>query len=272
MASLPDIVTACVTAFAAAFVFMTLVFWWARARGRYDVIDIAWGIVFIVIATAALVTSPGESQGSVQLLVLALVAIWGLRLALHIYQRWRTSHEEDHRYQQLRKDYAAKPGGVTWNMYLKVFLVQAMLAVIVCAPVIIVMGSMPAQLGVWSMIGFVVWAIGFFFEAVGDWQLRQFIANPEHKGKIMTRGLWKYTRHPNYFGEMTQWWGIFIIAWSVPYGWAGLIGPLVITWLLVFISGVPLTERHFRGRPGWDEYVHRTSKLIPWPPRDTREI
>lgn len=265
---MPSVLVSFVAALAAASIFMTGVFLWARARGRYDVIDIAWGVVFIVIAVTTYLLG---DAGAVQLLLLLLVIAWGLRLSLHISQRWRRSQAEDHRYQQLRRDYAKKRGGVAWNMYTKVFLVQAVLAVIVSTPVIIVMGSEPAGIGVWATIGLAVWLVGFYFEAVGDWQLRQFIADPAHKGKIMTSGLWKYTRHPNYFGEMTQWWGIFIIALSVPYGWAGFIGPLVITWLLVFISGVPLTERHFRGRPGWDEYVCRTSKLIPWPPREPNE-
>ena len=261
---LPSMLVSFVAALAAASVFMTGVFLWARARGRYDVIDIAWGVVFIVIAVTTYILG---DPGALQLLLLLLVAAWGLRLSLHIYRRWRRSDKEDHRYQQLRRDYTKKRGGVVWNMYGKVFLVQALLAVVVCTPVIIAMGSEPALIGAWALVGACIWCIGFYFEAVGDWQLRKFLSDSSNKGKIMTRGLWKYTRHPNYFGEMTQWWGIFVIALSVEYGWAGLLGPLVITWLLVFISGVPLTERHFRGRPGWDEYVRRTSKLIPLPPR-----
>lgn len=245
---------------------MSGVFLWAKARERYDVIDAVWGAVFIVIA--ATTYALGDS-GAVQLLLLVLVSIWGLRLSLYIYRRWRRSSEEDHRYQQLRKDYTKKTGGVAWNMYGKVFLVQAVLAVIVCTPIIIAMGSEAAPLGAWALAGVLIWSVGFYFEAVGDWQLRKFLADPTHKGKIMAHGLWRYTRHPNYFGEMTQWWGIFVIALSVEYGWAGIIGPLVITWLLVFISGVPLTERHFRGRSGWDEYARRTSKLIPLPPRSS---
>ena len=252
----------------AAAVILSVVFLSAKRRGRYDVIDTAWGMTFVTIAIATYLGL--QQSGSLQLLLLALVAIWGVRLSWHIYHRYRRSHEEDHRYIQLRKDYTKKKGGVTWNMYVKVYLVQAVLAVIVSAPVIIAMGSDPTSVGTLAIAGTVVWAIGFFFEAVGDYQLGQFVANPANKGKLMTTGLWRYTRHPNYFGELTQWWGIYIIAWSVQFGWAGLIGPLVITWLLVFISGVPLTERHFRGRPGWDDYKRSTSKLIPMLPK-TRE-
>lgn len=262
MASMP---TAFLVAFVAAAVILSVVFLSAKWRSRYDVIDVAWGMTFVVIA---ITTYFGLQQsGSLQLLLLVLVSIWGIRLSWHIYQRYSRSHEEDHRYRQLRKDYSKKKGGVVWNMYVKVYLVQAVLAVIVSTPVIIVMGSESTSIGMLAIVGAVVWAIGFFFEAVGDYQLGRFVTNPSNKGKLMTAGLWRYTRHPNYFGELTQWWGIYIIAWSVEFGWAGLIGPLVITWLLVFISGVPMTERHFRGRPGWDEYKRSTSKLIPTLPK-----
>lgn len=260
-----SILTVFLVAFVAAAVILSVVFVSAKRRGRYDVIDAAWGMTFVAIALS---TYLGLQQtGSLQLLLLTLVAIWGVRLSWHIYRRYRRSREEDHRYTQLRKDYMKKKGGVAWNMYAKVYLVQAVLAVVVSTPVIIVMGSEPTSIGALAIVGTVVWAIGFFFEAVGDYQLGQFVANPANKGKLMTTGLWRYTRHPNYFGELTQWWGVYIIAWSVQFGWAGLIGPLVITWLLVFISGVPLTERHFRGRPGWDDYKRNTSKLLPMLPK-----
>lgn len=263
-----NILAAFAVALGAAAVLLSVVFVWARRHNRYDVIDIAWGVAFVAIAATTYLAGGYLQRGvSVQLLVLLLVCVWGFRLSLHIYRRWLHSREEDHRYQQLRRDYQKKPGGVTWNMFAKVYLVQAVLAVIVSTPVVILMGSEQVAWSWWATIGLVVWGIGFFFEAVGDWQLRNFIADPANKGRLMTRGLWKYTRHPNYFGEMTQWWGIYVISWSVAFGWAGLIGPLVITWLLVFISGVPLTERHFQGRAGWDAYKRRTSKLVPWPPK-----
>lgn len=114
-------------------------------------------------------------------------------------------------------------------------------------------------------IGFVVWMIGFTFESVGDKQLKEFIANPENKGKIMDQGLWAYSRHPNYFGEVTQWWGLFIIALSVPFGIWSIIGPLTITFLILKVSGVPMLEKSFVGKPGWEEYKKKTSVFIPWP-------
>ena len=117
------------------------------------------------------------------------------------------------------------------------------------------------------IIGFIVWLIGFYFESVGDKQLANFIHNPENKGKLMTEGLWKYSRHPNYFGEVTQWWGIWIIALSVPYGWVAIIGPITITILILFVSGVPLLEKKYKGRSDFEAYKKRTSIFIPLPPK-----
>ena len=113
-----------------------------------------------------------------------------------------------------------------------------------------------------------VWLIGFFFEVVGDYQLKTFLANPKNKGKLMTPGLWRYTRHPNYFGEATMWWGIAIIALATPYGWVAIITPVLITYLLLFVSGVPMTEKSFAGKPGWDRYKRQTSIFLPLPPKE----
>lgn len=173
---------------------------------------------------------------------------------------------EDKRYHELRDAYMKK-GGVAGNMYLRVFLVQAVLAVVISMPVIIVNASQDIALGYHVLIGIAIWLTGFFFEAVGDWQLRYHMNNPDNKGKLLTSGLWRYTRHPNYFGEVTQWWGIFVLVAVAPYWGLSLLGPLVVTILIVFFTGVPLAERHFIGRKGWEEYKKHTSRLIPLPPR-----
>lgn len=261
-----SILVATAYALGAALVFMTGAFLWATSRDRYDVIDVMWGLVFIVIAS---VTFRLGDKDWVQIITFALVSIWGPRLALHIFARWRLASHEDHRYQELRRSYKKKRGGVAWNMYTRVFLVQAVLAVVVSLPVVGVMvDTSSGMLGVITL-GVAVWGVGFFFEAVGDWQLRRFIAEPANKGKLMTRGLWRYTRHPNYFGEMTQWWGIWLISLGAAPAlwWVTILGPLTITGLLLFVSGVPLSEKHFEGRAGWDAYRHRTSKLVPLPPK-----
>jgi steroid 5-alpha reductase family enzyme len=123
----------------------------------------------------------------------------------------------------------------------------------------------PRQMLVAALV--LVWGLGFFFESVGDYQLDRFIGVPENQGGIIDRGLWRYTRHPNYFGEVTMWWGIFILALAVPWGWIGIIGPMVITLMIVLVSGIPLTERHMEKNPDFAEYKRKTSVLIPWFPR-----
>ena len=247
-------------------IFFSAIFCIAVYRDRYDIIDVAWGFAFMTIAFISFTTYEQTSFLSAQVLVTALVAIWGLRLSLHIYQRWEKSNIEDKRYTAYRQSYSKKFGGFKINIYVRIFVLQALLAVVVSLPVIVVNSNAPVSLSYISLVGCIVWAVGFYFESVGDYQLKKFIGNIENKGMLMTKGVWKYTRHPNYFGEMTQWWGIFIIALTVPaYWWLSIIGPLVISILLLFISGVPLTEKHFASKPGWEDYKKRTSKLLPLP-------
>jgi len=244
--------------------FMTLTFIVAWKIRRTDVVDMAWGPAFIVAAVASLLLNEYDVPFglNVQTVVTALVTLWGLRLSYTIFRRLR-SHPEDKRYVELRKQWK---GNLALNTYLRIFVTQAILATVIATAVIFVNVSLPSTLGQFTYIGIAVWAVGFFFESVGDLQLKGFLADPKNKGKLMTAGLWKYTRHPNYFGEATMWWGIFIIALSVPYGWFGIITPVVITYLLLFVSGVPMTEKSFEGKPGWDAYKRRTSKFFPLPP------
>lgn len=262
-----DILQVVILSGVASVVLLSLTFLLARARDRYDLIDVVWGLAFIAVALTSYLTQAEISFVSIQTLATVLVIIWGLRLAVHIYTRWRASASEDRRYVDMRHEYASKAGGPTINMFVRVYIVQALLATIVSSSIIVINASSSKEIGVVAAIGLVVWIIGFLFESIGDAQLRKHLATPSMKGKLMTSGLWQYTRHPNYFGEMTLWWGIFIIALSVPFWWLSIIGPIVITVLLMFISGVPLTEKHFEGRDGWDEYKKRTSKVFPFPPR-----
>jgi steroid 5-alpha reductase family enzyme len=154
-----------------------------------------------------------------------------------------------------------------WGMtFIVITITGAILATLVCLSVIILQ-YYKATFSPIIMIGLIVWVIGFLFESIGDRQLKQHLANPKNKGKLMTTGLWRYTRHPNYFGEATMWWGIWVMTLATP-GWAiALISPLLITYLLVFVSGVKATEAQFKGRPGWKEYQDRTSVFLPLPPK-----
>ncbi len=244
--------------------FMSVMFVASRLIKRTDIVDAAWGPAFVVAAGTAFVFNRFELElgYNVQTLVTALVTIWAARLSYTITRRLLRK-PEDQRYVELRKEWKRN---MALNAYARIFVVQAVLATIISAAVIHINLSLPAELNAFAYIGLGIWLIGFFFEAVGDWQLKRHLADQKNKGKLMTRGLWAYTRHPNYFGEATMWWGIFIIALGVPYGWLGILTPVVITYLLLFVSGVPMTEKAFEGRAGWSTYKKRTSKFFPLPP------
>lgn len=246
-------------------IYLTIVYVISRTVRRIDIVDIAWGGGFVVAAiTSFSLNSFHLALGAnVQTLVSGLVIIWALRLGLHILRRV-ISRPEDKRYAELRK---AWKGNEAVNTYFRIFLVQGLLVTVVSISVIHANLWQPVQFGLLAFIGLVVWLIGFGFEGVADYQLKRFISQPKNKGKLLTTGLWRYSRHPNYFGEALLWWGIFIIVLSTWNGWVGIISPVVITYLLLFVSGVPIMEKAFAGRPGWNEYKKRTSVFLPLPPK-----
>ena len=251
----------------AALLFMTLVFVISQLLKRTDVVDIAWGLVFIVIVLVSWLLNSNtlELGWNIQTVVTILVLLWGLRLSIMLFIR-NMNRPEDARYVELRKRW--KGSKVVMNAYIRIFVTQGLLAVVISAAVIIIMVSPMRQPDIYTYIGTGIWLIGFFFEVLGDRQLKQFIRNPKNKDKVLASGLWRYTRHPNYFGEATMWWGIFIIALSTYVGWLGIISPVIITFLLLFISGVPLAEKALAKRTGWKSYKARTSKFIPLLPRE----
>ncbi len=245
----------------AIFVYMTVLFLLALVRKRNDIADVGWGLGFILVDLASLWISGNVTPR--KLLILALVVLWGLRLAVHIGMRNR-GKKEDYRYKQWRDDW-----GDNWviRSYLQVFLLQGVFMLLITFPIMLANTYDVRPLGLLDAVGVMVWAIGFLFESVGDYQLTQFVRNPANKGKIMKYGLWQYTRHPNYFGEVTQWWGVFLIVLSVPNAWMGIIGPLTISFLILKVSGIPLLEKQFEGRPEWEDYKKRTSAFFPWFPK-----
>lgn len=239
--------------------YMTFWFGISVIKKRNDVADIAWGLGFVLMAWLSFLISGYSFKA---LLVNGLVTVWGFRLAWHIYNR-NKDKPEDSRYLEWRK---------TWKnfyvrSYLQVFVLQGILLFLISLPVLFVNRSVSNSFGVLEIVGLFVWALGFYFETTGDKQLKDFITNPANKGKLMDQGLWQYSRHPNYFGEVTQWWGIFIIALSIPGSVFTVLGPLTITILILFVSGIPLLEKKYAGRPDWEEYKKRTSIFIPLPPR-----
>jgi len=230
-----------------------------------SIVDVAWGLGFVVVAWVAFASGDGDSGRRTLLAV--LVTVWGLRLAGYIGRRKLRHPGEDPRYGAWRK----KWGGRFWIVSLiNVFLLQAVLVWIVSLPVQAA-SARDAGLGWLDWIGVALWTVGLFFEGVGDAQMARFKADKTHRGKVMDRGLWRYTRHPSYFGDFCVWWGIGLIALSAGAWWS-LIGPAVVTLLLTRVSGKDHLERSMSQRPGYAEYVARTSGFFPWPRREKAQM
>jgi steroid 5-alpha reductase family enzyme len=243
--------------------------WYIIALVKKDnsLADIAWGLGFVLVAVFAFLR---RESFFLPFLVTSLVVVWGLRLSLHILLRNR-KRGEDPRYAEWRRKWGRS---FVWRSYLQVFLLQGFFLLVISAPVILVntfrWSAPPGNHGAGVFqAGLLVWCVGFLFEVVGDAQLVRFKRVPGNKGKIMDRGLWRYTRHPNYFGESLMWWGIFLIALEVPYGWVTVVSPVLITFLLVRVSGIPLLERRYAGNAEFQAYARRTSAFVPRPLKKT---
>jgi steroid 5-alpha reductase family enzyme len=248
--------------FAVTIGLMTLLWVMSLLLKNSSIVDIFWGTGFVIFAWVAFFLTP-EGFMARKLLLTILVTIWGLRLSLYILARnW--GKPEDFRYQAWRNQHGRK---WWWYSFFQVFLLQGVLLTIVAAPLLAAqLSPTPARLGVLDFIALPLWAIGFFFEAVGDWQLKRFRSDPANKGRVLDRGVWRYTRHPNYFGDSAQWWAYYLIAASAG-GWWTIFSPILMTTLLLRVSGVSLLEKTLDSRPGYKEYSERTSEFIPWFPR-----
>jgi len=229
-----------------------------------SLVDRVWGLAFVVLAwtyaVAAGVWTPRAW------LALTLVTVWGVRLSVFI--TWRNwGHGEDARYAAMR---AKRPDSFTNRSLVSVFLLQAVLAWLISVPLLAATALGGGALGVLDVIAVAVWTVGFVFEAGGDAQLARFLSDPANRGKVMDRGLWAYTRHPNYFGDTVVWWAYLLLALAVG-AWWGAFGTVMMTLLIVKVSGVALTERRMgrpgKAREGYDEYVRRTNAFIPGPRR-----
>jgi steroid 5-alpha reductase family enzyme len=244
------------------FAYMTAWFVLSQVKKRNDVADTAWGLGFVVLAWGSALLA--TSVSSVAILVNVLITIWGARLASHIYLRNRNK-PEDARYKQIVSDDVKFRWLVSYG---KVFLLQGLLLWIIMLPVQqINFGSdASSTIGFIAALGAIIWLVGFIFESVGDKQLSVFLAQKK-RPKVLQTGLWRYTRHPNYFGEVTQWWGIFVISFSAGVAPWTIIGPLTITGLVLFVSGVPMLERRYANDPEYQDYAEHTSKFLPLPPK-----
>jgi steroid 5-alpha reductase family enzyme len=229
-----------------------------------SIVDVAWGIGFVAVAW--MVAARVDGNVDRQFLIVAMTTLWGVRLAVYLFIRNRGAGE-DYRYRAMRKRWGSRFPLASLGT---VFILQGVLMWIVSLPVQLGQVQESPDVGVLAWLGVAVWAVGLFFEAVGDAQLAQFREDPANEGLVMDRGLWKYTRHPNYFGDACVWWGIALVAAETTVGRWGLIGAVAMTVLLRKVSGVPLLEKSLvKRRVGYEEYVARTSPFVPRPPKTT---
>lgn len=238
----------------------TLVWVISLPLANASIIDICWGPAFVLAGLTYAWVRP--ELGARAVVVLVVVALWAARLAWHIGSR-NIGHGEDPRYATWRAQHGPS---WWWFSWVKVFLLQATVAWIVSWPVGRALSSTPTFPSGWDLVGLAVATLGLVIESVADWQLRRFKARAP-KGAVCDVGLWHYSRHPNYFGESVVWWGLFLVAAGTG-GWATIVSPMLMTWLLLKVSGVTLLERGLASsKPGYADYVRRTSAFVPRPPR-----
>ena len=249
---------------AAAIAALMLGTWLVSLAARdASIVDIVWGLGFVIVAWVSFAVADGSTAR--RWLVVMLTTVWALRLAG--YLAWRNLGKgEDPRYRAMRRRHGARFGLV--SLYL-VFGLQGVLMWVVSLPVQAAqVPDTPSGLVALDFVGIALWCVGMFFETVGDVQLARFKADPANKGRVMDRGLWRYTRHPNYFGDFCVWWGLYAVALATGDAWWAIAGPLVMSLLLLRVSGVTLLERHMQERrPGYADYARRTSAFFPRPPR-----
>lgn len=236
---------------------------------KNDLADVLWGPAFPLCALLSLVFSGTDfsTLDARKVLVLALLTLWAVRLFLHVGWRNLSHRQEDVRYAKWRREWGPT---ATWRSYLQVFVLQALILGVFLIPVLWILAHPAWPLGPWAYLGLAVWTVGLLFEAIGDEQLRRFKSDPANKGRLMTTGLWSWTRHPNYFGEVLLWWGVWLIAMEIPGAWWTIIAPLGITFLILRVSGVSMLEKLMRSRPGYEEYANSVSVFFPWPPKRKR--
>jgi steroid 5-alpha reductase family enzyme len=259
--------TSYATTFGVVSVFMALLWIYSVRIRNASIVDSFWGAGFVLQVWVYFALTPDGFLAR-KLLIGALVTLWGLRLSIHIYRR-NHGKPEDFRYQEFRRRYGP---GYWWISFFQVFLLQGILMFIIGTPLLPAqISATPNAITLFDALGLIVWMAGFYFEAVGDAQLARFKADPNNKGKLLNTGLWAYTRHPNYFGDAAQWWGVYLIALGAG-GWWTIFSPMLMTLLLIKVSGVGLLEKTLaKTKPGYQDYMRTTSAFVPWPPRK-REI
>ena len=227
---------------------------------RNDIADIAWGLGFVAIVIFLFITQAPTLQS---IIVYILTIIWGLRLAIYITLRSK-GKPEDFRYKKWRNEWGKY---FVIRSYLQVYLLQGFFMWIISLPIIVASMAKNQAISPFVLAGSIIWLIGFAFESIGDYQLMLFIKQRQNKSDIMQTGLWKYTRHPNYFGEVLLWWGIFIMVLPLQYGIWSIISPIAISFLLLYVSGIPMLEAKYKHNQVFQEYKKRTSAFFPMLPK-----
>ena len=241
---------------------MSIWFLVAYERKRLDTVDTAWGLGFVVVAWSVYAQQPSTRS----LMIAVLVSIWGVRLAYHIWRRSQRHSNDDPRYTELSSHWK---GNYWVRAYYSIFLLQGALIMMASLPIVMAAGELINGRTWLTWLGLIIWLFGFIFEAIADQQLAEYL-QLKNKPKVVQPGLWRYSRHPNYFGELVQWWAIGIIALQVWFGWVGLFGPLILSYLIIFVSGIPPIEKRRVKDPEYKAYQLQTSALIPLPPTKSK--
>ena len=244
-------------------IYFIVVFIISELKKRADILDTAWGLGFILISISSILISQNYTLRN--WLILILVTLWGIRLAIHIFSR-NSKTTEDYRYENLKMGIK---NPTLLNTFIKIYLPQLIFMLIVSLPISISIfnPSLDTNLFWLDYIAIGIWVFGFLFETISDIQLTRFVKRKKEgkaETRFLTSGLWKYSRHPNYFGEVIQWWAIFLISVSTPFGIFAFLGPLFITYLITQVSGIPMLEKKYKGDKEFEEYKKKTAKFIPF--------
>lgn len=243
-------------------VLVSLLWIWSVFIKNVSIVDIFWGLGFVVVNTFYVFNS-GELNNR-KLLILTLVSIWGCRLAIYLAMR-NIGKGEDFRYQEFRRNYG--PDRYWWLSYFQTFLLQGALIMIISVTLLGISGAKDSgALTILDFIGIIIWLVGFTFEAGGDFQLARFKSKPENKGKVLDTGFWKYTRHPNYFGDAAVWWAYALFSIAAGSYWQ-IVGSIIMTLLIIKVSGVSLLEKTLKeSKPQYRDYIEKTNSFFPWFP------
>jgi len=223
---------------------------------RNDIADVAWGLGYVGLCIFLYFSG---YRSDLNLLLYVLVTLWGGRLSLHIGIR-NGKKKEDFRYSQWRKEWGSN---FYWRSYLQVYILQVVLLLVVSIPIVVATQTSEISFTAFTWVGLALWLVGYYWQVVGDRQLNRFKKSKTDKEQVLQTGLWRYSRHPNYFGEIVMWWAIGVIVLPMSYGWIGLISPIVITYLLLYVSGVPMLERRYKGNAAFQKYKEKTPAVFP---------